>query len=632
MPWASPLTQIMNNDNTKTILLVEDEGIIALSEAKMLRRHGYEVIMVPTGEQAIEAVKTLPDIDLILMDINLGTGMDGTQAAETILQKNDLPLVFLSSHTDPKVVKRTEGVASYSYIVKDSSEAVMIASIKMAFQLFEARMREKNKEEALRKSETRLREAQALAHIGHWELDAIKNELHWSEQVFQIFGKNPDQFRPSIESFDASVHSDDREFVIAEREAALKSNEDNDLEYRIVLPNGDIRHIFMRAKNFFDTRGNLIGVMGTIQDITERIQTEKTLRVALKEQNRGQREMQALLSASRAILEYDDFEVIARNIFDSCKDITGATAGYVSLLSFNGHEDKVIFQDFGGNDFTVDSSLPTPIRGLRCDAYENGEVVFENNLAPSERIQFTPDECVLPENVMLAPLVIEGKTQGLMGLANKPGGFNKIDIRIASAFGEMAAIALRNSRIMNQLYALQAKLREQVIRDPLTDLFNRRYLQDTLEREVSRAKRDKKTVSLIIMDVDYFKRINDSYGHLAGDEMLRAIGKILKEYIRFEDIPCRYGGEEFLIVMPGSSVQTALKRARILHKKITSLNIKYKKHILKVTVSIGIATFPEHGSSGEEVLIHADRALYQAKRDGRNRISVFQNSLQTPRP
>ncbi|TVR91169.1 MAG: PAS domain S-box protein [Spirochaetaceae bacterium] len=139
----------MNENIKKTILLVEDEALIAMSETKVLEKHGYEVILAHNGEQAIEAVNSNPEISLILMDIDLGTGIDGTQAAERILALHDLPIAFLSSHTEPEVVEKTEGITSYGYILKNSGETVLLASIKMAFRLYEAHMELKRQKENL---------------------------------------------------------------------------------------------------------------------------------------------------------------------------------------------------------------------------------------------------------------------------------------------------------------------------------------------------------------------------------------------------------------------------------------------------------------------------------------------------
>ena len=133
----------------KKILLVEDEAIIAMAEAKMLQNHGYEAITVFDGQKAIEKADTEPGISLILMDIDLGSGIDGTEAAEEILKNHDLPIAFLSSHTEPEVVEKTEGITSYGYILKNSGETVLLAAIKMALRLFEAKMKEKEHKKAL---------------------------------------------------------------------------------------------------------------------------------------------------------------------------------------------------------------------------------------------------------------------------------------------------------------------------------------------------------------------------------------------------------------------------------------------------------------------------------------------------
>lgn len=145
----------MHSSNSKTILLVEDEALIALVEERTLMRFGYKVTTAQSGEQAVKTVTADPDIDLVLMDIDLGAGINGTEAAARILSHRDLPLIFLSSHTEPEYVQLTERITSYGYIVKNTGTTVLDASIKMAFRLFESRLREKEHEEALRKDRER---------------------------------------------------------------------------------------------------------------------------------------------------------------------------------------------------------------------------------------------------------------------------------------------------------------------------------------------------------------------------------------------------------------------------------------------------------------------------------------------
>jgi diguanylate cyclase (GGDEF)-like protein len=173
--------------------------------------------------------------------------------------------------------------------------------------------------------------------------------------------------------------------------------------------------------------------------------------------------------------------------------------------------------------------------------------------------------------------------------------------------------------------ALQITLQEQAVRDPLTGLFNRRYLKDTLEREVARAKRENQPIGIMIMDIDQFKNINDRYGHDAGDKMLQEIGKKLLAHIRAEDIVCRYGGEEFVIVMPGASMGVAFERAESIRRMVDELFVPYEMEQMHVTISLGVAAYPVHGTDGEDALIRADRALYQAKEAGRNRVVLYRS-------
>jgi PAS domain S-box-containing protein len=190
--------------------------------------------------------------------------------------------------------------------------------------------------------------------------------------------------------------------------------------------------------------------------------TEEMLRRALKESQRRQAEVSALLKGSRAVLEYREFNDAAREIFDVCKSIIGAAAGYIALLSHDGSENEVLFLDSGGLSCTVDDSLPMPIRGLRGEAYKTGLVVYDNEFSKSKWMKYMPDGHVTLENVLFAPLVIKKKTIGLIGIANKPGGFNGDDAHLMSAFAELAAIALHNSQMLESLENSENRFRSVV--------------------------------------------------------------------------------------------------------------------------------------------------------------------------
>ncbi len=170
-------------------------------------------------------------------------------------------------------------------------------------------------------------------------------------------------------------------------------------------------------------------------------------------------EHNALIESSRAILSYEDFETAAKEIFDYCKRVTGATSGYVALLSEDGSENEVLFLDSGGLECTVDESLPMPIRGLRSKAYNLLKGVYDNNFANSKWVKYMPSGHMRLENVLFAPLIINNKAEGLTGLANKDGGFNDRDLSFISILGDIAALSLKNNRNLDLLKESERKYR-----------------------------------------------------------------------------------------------------------------------------------------------------------------------------
>jgi diguanylate cyclase (GGDEF)-like protein len=240
------------------------------------------------------------------------------------------------------------------------------------------------------------------------------------------------------------------------------------------------------------------------------------------------------------------------------------------------------------------------------------------------------------------PIRLKGKVIGFIDLGSfTPGFYQPEHIERLRAFADQAAIAITNAQLVEELRqtndllgenlekikSLQAELEEQAVRDPLTGLFNRRYFQETLEREIARAKRENMPVGIIVMDLDRFKQINDSFGHKAGDNFLREIGNLLMHNIRREDAACRIGGEEFVIVMPGASIEVTGHRAELIRSMTETLRLVDTVDGFIVTMSLGISAYPALGAGGEEILIQADRALYQAKKNGRNQVVVYQPDL-----
>ncbi len=184
---------------------------------------------------------------------------------------------------------------------------------------------------------------------------------------------------------------------------------------------------------------------------------------------------------------------------------------------------------------------------------------------------------------------------------------------------------------LDQIKALQETLREQTIRDPLTGLYNRRFLDDMLALQISQAKQDNSMLSLVMIDLDRFKKLNDAHGHSAGDAVMKHLASILKAKTRHGDFACRFGGEEFVIMMPGASLAAAMRRAEEWRKEFQDQTVFYEGKFLKNTFSAGVATFPTHAITAEELIKAADQGLYLSKNSGRNRVaSIDIDSVSIP--
>jgi diguanylate cyclase (GGDEF)-like protein/PAS domain S-box-containing protein len=225
---------------------------------------------------------------------------------------------------------------------------------------------------------------------------------------------------------------------------------------------------------------------------------------------------------------------------------------------------------------------------------------------------------------LCVPMVAQGETIGVLQLQIATTPESKLSNensqvvlqRIASSAAGQIALSIASLK-------LREALKDQSIRDSLTGLYNRRFLQESLDRELLRARRTNRPFTVMFIDIDHFKRFNDSFGHDAGDLVLQVFAKALTNFFRGGDIICRYGGEEFALVLPDSSLKDAEKRANDLRVEIKKLSITHRNTVLDtITFSVGLSAFPEHGSTAEELFRVADKCLYDSKSQGRDRITV----------
>lgn len=339
----------------------------------------------------------------------------------------------------------------------------------------------------------------------------------------------------------------------------------------------------------------------------------------------GARDVQARLREGNAELEHrsGDLRALSRygSMLQSCVDPDEALQLTVRLLSTlrpgtagtlyrmrNSQDHAEAAAQWGGHRAASAASMqPESCWALRRD---------QPHLSPDA----THSRCPHVSGVEHAgvataciPLSAQGTQLGLLYLSDDDGGFlSRIDIIEAAA--EQLSMALSN-------LSLRERLRLQSIRDPLTGLFNRRYLEESAAREIARCERRDCPLSLMMLDIDHFKAFNDVHGHAGGDALLARFGKLLAEHSRGEDIACRYGDEEFTLILPEAPAEAAMQRAGAIRSAVEAMRVQHMgRELPQVTVSIGVATFPANGNTPEALMRAADEALYRAKHEGRNRV------------
>jgi diguanylate cyclase (GGDEF)-like protein len=224
----------------------------------------------------------------------------------------------------------------------------------------------------------------------------------------------------------------------------------------------------------------------------------------------------------------------------------------------------------------------------------------------------------IPHTYLCIPILAQGETLGILHFqaTEEQPQMETSELSFKTTFAGQVGLSIANIRLREALHT-------QSVRDALTGLYNRRYLEEVMDREVRRAGRGQQSLSLLMLDLDHFKQFNDTYGHDAGDTVLREAATLLLKNVRAEDFVCRFGGEEFVVILPTADQAGARSRAERLRTKMKETTVMHQgKSLGIVTFSLGVATFPENGTSPKELMAAADAALYEAKRGGRDQVVV----------
>ncbi len=310
-----------------------------------------------------------------------------------------------------------------------------------------------------------------------------------------------------------------------------------------------------------------------------------------------------------------DVQQVYRSAASSFSRLLEGTNG--SLCMINNSRQLVEVVSTWGKSLIEDFHSPDSCCGLR-----SGQPRWRQ--PGISEIDCTHFSAALPERYLCKPIVAHGNTLGLLYVqcdSEERVRFVRSRIDGVRQLVQLTGMAVATLN-------LRTKLENQSIRDSLTGLFNRHFMQISLERELARASRRKQALAVYMLDLDHFKRFNDKYGHGAGDAVLKGVAEIFRNSIRTEDIACRYGGEEFTIILPDVTTTVAYDRAESIRQAVASLRIPLAGETLcDFSVSIGVSFYPQDGESAETLLSRADQALYRAKRSGRNQVVLHEMAL-----
>ena len=360
------------------------------------------------------------------------------------------------------------------------------------------------------------------------------------------------------------------------------------------------------TSNFIrNDKGDVIGVEGVVLDITEKKKLEENLKTEKLKLEQ--------------ILSFDETISMLRNLDQLVDYIVEGTTGIL-----NADKCSLMLMNKDSRELTIKSAKglkPEVVSATRVNLGESiagivaqeGKSILVKNIEYDQRFQRKSRPSYIGRSFMSVPIRLDHDLIGVINVADKNANerdtFTEIDLKILSAIARQAAVAIENVKLYNELEYLSKV-------DPLTELCNYRSFVKYLDNEINRVKRYPGILSLLMIDIDNFKLINDTYGHLEGNRLLKEIAELFKNNLRGVDIICRYGGDEFAVILPGTDVNQTQIVAEKLRKKVEGYPF-----IKGVTLSMGIAGYQPR-LSRFDFIVKADRALYQSKKDGKNRISV----------
>ena len=536
----------------RQILIVEDEQIVAMDIHNRLQDMGYGVAAIASsGEEAIRKTADLRP-DLILMDITLGKGMDGIEAANQIHEKYNTPVIYLSSNIVEDRIEQIKETTPFAFIVKPFEDRELRIAIEIATYRHKV-------EEALSQSEEKYRTILDNIEEVYFEVDLAGNFTFFNDALCKIAGLPRNELL-GMSNLQYAKPETAKKMYETFNEVYRTGKPAKVEDYEIVRMDGIKKTIALSTSLIKDLSGNATGFRGIVRDVTERNLSEAKL---LKSEERY-----------RALFENNPIETI---IVDNRGTITGYNHEKIKSGCRLPNPGDVMYRDYAGKH--------------KNDMYSNLMECIESGV-----LKELPDEQY---------------------------GDKFLYIKI-SPFPEGAIIT---SIDVTDQKRVERRLSHLATHDPLTGLSNRVLFDDRLSLELAHAQRNGKKLAIMLLDLDNFKDINDSWGHSVGDEVLKTIGRRLPEFLRKSDSIARMGGDEFLVLLP--EIEKAEDARAIALKMLDAFKKPFivGERKLYTTTSIGIAIYPDDGTDRDMLMKNADMAMYSVKKHGRNDCRRYDPSM-----
>lgn len=550
----------------ETVLIIDDDPAMRLLLRQALTQSGYQIFCEQTGTEGVEKARLeLPD--MVLLDVMLpdGSGLDFCREIKGLSSHSPISVILMSS----MAVSSTEqalglDAGADGYMPKPLAINELVARMEALFRI-------RRTEAALLESERLLAMTQRLAGVGGWEWDVRRQTLAWTEETYRIHGFSTGVRLTASELSEKSLrcfHLSDRDDLRQAFARCLERSETFDLE--LPFTSADGRHLWVRVTGEALQENAVVRrVVGSIMDITRLRENQDQIEKIAKDYERvfhGTQEAMFLVE----VLDNAGFRFIRNNLAHQRQ--TG-----ISLEVFRGKTPHELVGREIGEEL---------VRKYRRCTEAGTSISYEEclTLPIGNRVWHTT----------LTPVFEEGRIVCIVGSAQD----------------------------ITQRKKAEEKLRVLATTDELTSLWNRRYLMNALHQEMERARRYGQPLSLLLLDIDHFKRINDEYGHDMGDQALRCFATTLKQHLRKVDIPGRLGGEEFAVLLPETGQTGAWTLAERIRIGVAETPIFAGNASIRMTTCIGLAVMHPEDACPEALLKRADDALYQAKNQGRNQTII----------